>query len=129
MGILLGGLIGVILLILYENSQNGAPVLPGVSSAPAPSQPAASQPVSTTVQATLSSQAAALKLPQFSSLASYSIVDTSATPSFIGGQWSCPNGDIPYYDPSTGSVYCVLPGMSPTVDNGDTIEVEPEGIF
>lgn len=133
MGIILGGLMGVILLILYENSQKTSASTPAttapVTAATGATSTTGAVSSSTTVQATSASQAAALTLPQFSSLQSYSIVDTSATPSFIGGAWSCPNGDIPYYDPSTGSVYCVLPGMSPTVDTGDTIEIEPSGIF
>lgn len=129
MNLAIGGLLAVIALILYENSRKGASALapaPGVA-APAPMNPASSASASTPISAAAAPPSIA-GLPQFSSADSGSIIDVNATPSFIGGVWGCPGGDVPYYDPTTGTVYCVLPGMTPQVDDGSDSILNQLGI-
>lgn len=107
-GVAIGGLLAIIGLIIYEQiskpvnaaaSTTSSTIAPSTTTAPAPSGSAMNN--------------AAQSLPKFSEGANPSIIDFSATPVFNGSAWTCPNGDLPYYDPNTQTVYCVLPGMNP----------------
>jgi len=125
MGLLLGLLVGVVGLILYEQSQKTSPAASqaaatGAASATAPS----ANPVAVAVPAATSGSgliAATAALPQFDSIANSSIIDLSQQPVFSGFGFSCKNGSIPYYDPSTQVVYCVIPGAAPQSSEGNNI--------
>lgn len=121
MGLLLGLLVGVVGLILYEQAQ-AKPVITGPAAAPsiaaqsnpiAASAPAASAPSSIT--------AATAALPQFDSAANGSIIDLSQQPAFNGTGFTCSKGSVPYYDPRTQVVYCVIPGAAPQSNMGDSV--------
>lgn len=125
-GLIAGGLLAVIALIIYEQYMKNK-IVPTKATTPGPNlAQAAVQPVGVTLTntnpndlATLTpgqtaTNAAAQLLPQFSEGADPSIIDFSATPSFNGTEWTCPNGDTPYYDPETKTVYCVLAGAVPS---------------
>lgn len=113
----IGALIAVIALIFYERKQSVAAThasgqIPTVSPTIGVTLQGPNAPQLKNSPAPLSTlNAAAQRLPQFSQAADPSVVDISAVPTFDGKNWTCPNGDIPYYDASTQSVYCVLPGV------------------
>lgn len=126
-GLLIGGLAAVIALILFEQSQKPASAIaPASTPAPMPANSGvntisgAGSPTATPAPTVSGANTAAQSLPQFSEVANVTIIDQSATPVFNGTSWTCPNGDLPYYDPSTQTVYCVLPGLTPnSVPPGD----------
>lgn len=117
-GLLIGGLAAIIALILYEQSQ--APAM-AVTSATMPA-PAVTIPPQTPATAPSTMNAAARTLPQFSASVNPTVIDMDAVPSFNGRTWTCPNGDLPYYDPSSDTVYCVLPGLNPSPSIPDITE-------
>lgn len=127
-GLIAGGLLAVIALIIYEqyvkNSVKAAIPNTGLQGAnvtilseggtlgpitetPAPGQLASSPAGPTPSPLTVAAQS----LPKFSEGVDPSVVDFGVSPSFNGTEWTCPGGDIPYYDPATQTVYCVLPGL------------------
>lgn len=110
--LLIGGLAAIIALILYEQSQKPATaaVVGATTGMPAP---AVTIPPPAPATAPTTMNAAASTLPQFSASVNPTVIDMDATPSFNGRNWTCPNGDLPYYDPSSDTVYCVLPGLNP----------------
>ena len=124
MGLLLGLLVGVVGLILYEQTKNkptatAAAAAPrpavtsgggGSTSGPQPSNPIASSPTLTNTNPGVDNS---ILLPQFDSANQSSIIDLSQQPALTPNGWNCQNGSIPYYDPRTQLVYCVLPGMNP----------------
>lgn len=124
-GLIAGGLLAVIALIIYEQFQKNAiasmVIVPGMPTPitalenPSPGATVALTPGSSpsTPQSPLT--VAAQSLPKFSEGVDPSVVDFGVSPSFNGTEWTCPNGDIPYYDPATQTVYCVLPGMRVSV--------------
>ena len=121
MGLIIGALVGVIALILYEQTQK-----PAISSAAAAASAAAPQDnaiaeVAPAASSTTGLEAATAKLPQFDSTANASIIDLSQHPAFNGTGFTCNGGSVPYYDPKTQAVYCVIPGAAPTVNEGDNI--------
>jgi len=118
MNLLIGGLIGLIGLILYEQSQKAATMPASASgsspaNAAAPSAAAGQVPASVSTPISTAPSEPVTGLPQFDSSQNGSIIDLSQSPSWNGSAWTCANGSIPYYDPNAGTVYCVLPGMQP----------------
>ena len=112
MGLIIGALVGVVALILYEQSQKTTPAASQAAAAATPS----ANPVAVAAPAATSGSgliAATDALPQFDSVANSSIIDLSQQPVFSGFGFSCANGSIPYYDPKTQAVYCVIPGAAP----------------
>ena len=130
MGLILGALVGVVALILYEQAKKTAPVAAksaapssgnSSSSGPQPSNPIASSPgMLTNTNPGVDNSAL---LPQFDSANQSSIIDLSQQPALTPNGWNCQNGSIPYYDPRTQLVYCVIPGASPQV-NSDIITTQ-----
>lgn len=128
MGLLIGGLVAVIGLILYEQSKKIAPAQSTVpltaAGIPTTLQPPV-VPVSVIGSATGADAAAAL-LPQFDSTAASSLIDLSQSPVLTGGAYHCQGGSVAYYDPRTATVYCVIPGGNPASENGGGIDPQNE---
>ncbi|MHB8674719.1 MAG: hypothetical protein ACYDAK_13715 [Candidatus Limnocylindrales bacterium] len=129
MGLLLGLLVGVVGLILYEQAQ-AKPVVTGSAAPAAAAAPPQSNPIAAAapaVSAPSSITAATAALLQFDSTANSSIIDLSQQPAFNGTGYTCKNGSIPYYDPRTQAVYCVIPGALPQSSMGDNIITDSVG--
>ena len=126
MNLLIGGLIGLIGLILYEQSQKAATMPASASGSPpanaaAPSAAAGQVPAPVATAISTPPSMPVSNLPQFDSSQNGSIIDLSQSPSYNGSEWTCANGSMPYYDPHAGTVFCVLPGMQP--QSNDTLSL------
>ena len=121
MNLLIGGLVAVVGLILYEQAHRPAANVTGTSPVNAAATSAttgqAAAPVATAISTPPSMPVS--NLPQFDSSQNGSIIDLSQSPSYNGSEWTCANGSMPYYDPHAGTVFCVLPGMQP--QSNDTL--------
>lgn len=122
MNIILGALIGFGGLILYEQYEKQK-TANAQKTSPAGTIPTQSAPVGTFLQPPNLAQQPMLYgssspsnvngLPQFSAAQYPTLIDTSAVPIWDGKQWNCPGGEVAYYDPQAGVVYCLLPGTVP----------------
>ena len=116
MNLLIGVLVGVVALILYEQGQKTVPAVTGAAAASSGVNTSANPIAATPAAGTFASASA--KLPQFNAAQNGSIIDLSQQPVFNGMEFTCSGGSVPYYDPSTQTVYCVIPGAQPNSNDG-----------